>query len=42
MISVKRPDTAIPAPWMTKASTETAAAIAAYKAAVKKWKAQKN
>jgi hypothetical protein len=41
MIPVKRPATAVPAPWFTKAQTETAAAIAAYKTALKKWKASK-
>ena len=42
MIPVKRPATAVPAPWTTKAATETAAAITAYKAALKKWKTLKS
>ncbi|HEY6126515.1 MAG TPA: hypothetical protein VIV63_17810 [Steroidobacteraceae bacterium] len=41
MIPVKRPATAIPAPWAIKAEAETAAAIAAYKAALKKWRTLK-
>ncbi|HEU4778323.1 MAG TPA: hypothetical protein VFS58_00430, partial [Steroidobacteraceae bacterium] len=42
MIPLKRPAAAIPAQWATKAAKETADAIAAYKAALKKWKALKS
>ena len=41
MIRISRPFTAIPAAWKVRAATETDAAIAAYKAAVKKQRASR-